>query len=113
MMRITAVLGLILFSLAAFAYSSINASTLANKITVTGYPVFLDDRGGVYLVPNTYLTSSDDNLVILNNVKHVCYIKPQEKLNALDKKKITVNIRGLSVQWICYKYDENYFIYSP
>lgn len=113
MMRITGFLGLLLFSLSVFANSAINSSIYAHKIPVTGYPVILDDLGGVYIVPNNYITGSDHNFVTLDNTKHVCYLEPQEKLRALDRQKITVNIRGLLVHWICYEYDENYFVYSP
>jgi hypothetical protein len=35
-----------------------NQSIYANKITVTGYPVILDDRNGIFYVPNSYITST-------------------------------------------------------
>lgn len=107
--RTVSVLVLLLFSLFAFAIYS----TYANKIIVTGYPVFLDDRNRIYYVPDTFVTSVEANFVTLDGTKQVCYYYPQPKLNALNRKTVEVVIRGNMTQWICYQYDENYFIQSP
>ena len=89
-----------------------NQSIYANKITVTGYPVILDDRNGIFYVPNSYITSTDNNFVSLDGIKSVCYIYEQPKLSVLDRETIKVNINGSILQWVCYRYDENYFAFS-
>jgi ABC-type microcin C transport system permease subunit YejE len=93
---------LMLFSLSSFA-----------KITIKGNPVFLSEQGGIYYVPETYVTSTSNNYVTLDNTKKVCYLMPQPNLNSLNMKIIHVNIRGQQVQWRCYDYDETYFTASP
>ncbi|MBL7527349.1 hypothetical protein [Legionella bononiensis] len=87
--------------------------THSHKIPVTGYPVYLDNPRSMYLVPDTFETSVDGNFVTIDNVRHVCYLLPQPELNALNKKIITTNIKGVMLYWTCYQFDPNYFIIIP
>src|SRR5262245_54202557 len=101
---------LIGMSLLSFANKD---TTYANKITVTGYPVYLNERNGIYEVPNTFVTGVYANYVTLDGVRHVCYLSPVPKLNVLNKKTVIVVIKGALIRWTCYQFDDNYFIYSP
>ena len=100
---------LMFFSLTVFAH----IPTHSHKIPITGYPVYLENPRSVYLVPDSFETSTEGNFVVLDNVKHVCYLLPQSELNALNKKIIATNIRGVMLYWTCYQFDPNYFIIIP
>ncbi|KTD31849.1 hypothetical protein Lmor_2471 [Legionella moravica] len=100
---------LMLCSLSAFA----NNSTQSHKLPVRGNPVYLENPGTIYIVPDSYQTSSEGNFVILDNVKHVCYLAEQPELRALNKKIITAEIKGSMLYWTCYQFDPNYFIITP
>ncbi|CAM2943676.1 hypothetical protein [Legionella worsleiensis] len=105
------VFSLILFlgSLSAFALSPVHA----HKIEVTGYPIHLENPRSTYLVPNYFETGNGANFVTLDNQKHVCYLKPQPELSALDNKIIAVEVKGSLLYWTCYEFDTNYFIIKP
>ena len=83
--------------------------SFATKIIVRGDPVFLHAIAGVYYFPNIDIDTTGANLVTLEGTKYVCYVRAQPKLNILPRKNVSVVIRDSLIQWICYRYNDEYF----
>ena len=88
-------------------------TSFADKLVIKGAPIMLYEQGGVYYTPDTYTTTTTYNYVTIGGTQNVCYLQPQPALSVLNNQLISVNIRGQTVQWTCYNYDENYFTVSP
>ena len=89
--------------------ASVSLSSFADKVTLTGQPVVLEQREGVYYYPGTYNTANTYNYVVLGSSNSVCYSEAQSALSSLTPQVISIMVDGKSVQWTCYPYDENYF----
>ncbi|KTD19926.1 hypothetical protein [Legionella londiniensis] len=97
------VLGLMLFSLPTFA----------DKIIITGAPVILEQREGIYYLPTTYTATTPYYYVTLDGANRVCYTERQPALETLDMTTINVNVAGTQTLWYCYLYDTTYFSVTP
>ena len=102
-----------LFALPALALGLFSMSSFADKITISGAPVVLTQQGETYVLPADYTATGDYYYVTVNGSNKVCYPQEQPTLASLTPTTLSVQVSGKAVQWVCYNYDEKYFIVNP
>lgn len=91
----------------------VSLSSFADKVTITGSPVVLEEKEGVFVAPETFTASTSYNYVTIGGTNSVCYADAQPSLAKLTPKVVDVKIADKKIQWTCYNYDETYFTVSP
>lgn len=90
----------------------ISISSYAERLIITGEPVHLEEHGSVYYLPEDY-EPGPYHFVTLGSTTSVCFSHSQPYLSALMEQNVIVDIGGREVQWVCYHYDDRYFMLSP
>lgn len=86
-------------------------SAFADKITVTGEPIILEQNGDTYSVP-AGIKQSDAGYyyVKIGDKVNACYLTTQPALAKLTPENIMVKIQDEKVTWSCYPLDPTYFV---
>lgn len=87
-------------------------NAFADKITISGEPVVVEQKGDVYVVPST-VKSSDYYYFTVNNTKQVCYKEVQPALAKVDLGLMKFKMGEDTVEMHCYTYSPDYFVVSP
>lgn len=93
----------------AVILSSLSFATFADKITITGQPVVLEQRGDVYYFPKDQtVTATDTNyhFVRVGDAKKVCYVQKPVELATVDATTLRVDIGGTPTDIYCYSADD-------
>ncbi len=90
-----------------------SASAFADKVVISGSPVVLEEKEGVYMVPDTYTATGTYNYVTIGGTNSVCYADAQPTLTKLTPKTVDVMVAGKKASWTCYNYDDAYFTINP
>lgn len=88
-------------------------SLAADKITIKGQPVVIEQQGEVYVpATTTYttVTTDDGYYFTVNNEKRVCYRTVQPGLASLDLGIFAVKLGPDTVSLHCYSYSPDYFV---
>ena len=102
-----------LLKITALGLMMVSFSSFADKVTITGSPVVLEQRGEVYFTPSTYTSSADYNYVTIGDKNRVCYVEKQPSLATVDLMTVNVNVNGTTAVWNCYDASPEYFVVSP
>jgi hypothetical protein len=92
----------VLVKLSALVLMMLSFSSFAEKITISGSPVVLEQRGDVYYVPSTYSSTTAYNFVTIGGKNRVCYLEKQPNLASVDLMTVNVNVGGTTAVWNCY-----------
>jgi hypothetical protein len=88
--------------------SSITA--FADKITVTGEPIMLEQNGDYYTAPSTLTPSNGGYYYVKIGEKiNACYLTTQPSLVKLTPENVVVKVQNEKVTWSCYPLDPEYF----
>ncbi len=92
----------VFIKLSALILMMMSFSSFADKITITGAPVVLEQRGDVYYVPSTYTSTTAYNYVTIGGKNEVCYLEKQPTLASVTATTVNVNVGGTTAVWNCY-----------
>jgi hypothetical protein len=99
----------VLIKISALCLMMLSFSTFADKISISGSPVVLEQRGEVYYVPSTYTSTTAYNYVTIGGKNRVCYLEKQPSLASVDVMTVNVNVGGTTAVWNCYDTSTEYF----
>jgi hypothetical protein len=99
---------------AALALTALSVSSFAEKVTITGSPVVLEQKGEVYVVPADFAAPTTDYYyVTIGDKNRVCYLEKQPALESVDLMTVKVNVKGTDATWNCYDTNPEYFVVTP
>lgn len=97
-------------SIIASSIMLFSMSAFADKVTITGEPIVVQEEAGVY-VPSTTVTMDQDYYYFtVDGTKRVCYRDVQPTLTQLTAQPFSVRIGGETVTLQCYDYNTEYFV---
>ncbi|TAL61702.1 MAG: hypothetical protein EPN84_07560 [Legionella sp.] len=85
-------------------------TVLADKITITGQPVILQQDGDYYTAPTTITPSNNGYYYVkIGDKMNACSLTTQPALVKLTPENVVVKVQNEKVTWSCYALDPEYF----
>ena len=98
-----------LLKLATACLAIFSANAFAEKIIITGQPLVLEQKGEVYVTPETYKFTQPYQYVAINGTPRACFLDKRPDFVNVDVVSINVQMGAQKATWNCYATDPNYF----